>query len=349
MGHVPQPLLDVRELRVEFRGAGGVARAVDGVSFTLLPGETLALVGESGSGKSATALSLVRLLPVESASVSGSVRFDQVELLELSDREVRSYRGGKIGMVFQDPMTSLNPALTVGLQLTEAIRLHLKLGRAEARARAVELLDAVGIPAAARRLNDYPHQFSGGMRQRVMIAIALACAPRLILADEITTALDVTTQAQVLDVLKELVSESQTAVLLITHDLGIVARMADRVNVMYAGQVVESAPTDELFENPSMPYTWGLLSSVPRVDVDRTERLRPIQGSPPDLLNLPTGCRFQSRCEYRREICSQRGPDLLEIGTTGTGQPHLSRCWAMQDVPHGGWLRGADRQEAARV
>lgn len=337
-------LLEVEDLHTAFTTRRGVLHAVDGVSFYVMPGETLALVGESGCGKSATALSLMRLIASPPGNVTGVARFDGVDLFSLSEPEMRSLRGKSLAMVFQDPMTSLNPALTVGLQLTETLKLHLGMDRHQSKQRAIELLELVGIPGAAGRLRDYPHQFSGGMRQRVMIAIALACNPRLILADEITTALDVTIQAQVLELLKKLVAELDTAVLLITHDLGVVAGMADRVNVMYAGQIVESATTSELFENPSMPYTWGLLNSVPRMDQDATDKLIPIEGSPPDLVDPPKGCRFQPRCVYARDICATDAPQLAEIPTAGMGE-HLARCWGMQDVEGGGWLIGYDRTQ----
>ncbi|MFT4029111.1 MAG: ABC transporter ATP-binding protein [Protaetiibacter sp.] len=333
-------LLEVERLRTEFATRRGVATAVDDVSFSLREGETLALVGESGCGKSATALSLMRLI-AEPGTVSGVVRLDGVDLLGLGEREMREVRGRQLAMVFQDPMTSLNPALKVGLQITEPLRTHLGLSRAEARARAAELLRLVGIPEAERRLGDYPHQFSGGMRQRVMIAIALACSPRLILADEITTALDVTIQAQVLELLKELIGRTGAAVLLITHDLGVVAGMADRVNVMYAGQIVETATTEELYASPAMPYTWGLLDSVPRTDREPTGRLVPIEGSPPDLVELPTGCRFRARCRFARDICAERVPDLASVPSEHG--VHLARCWGTAE---GGWLVGSDRHAA---
>jgi oligopeptide transport system ATP-binding protein len=338
---VTDALLQVDGLSTDFITRGGRVRAVDGVSFNVLPGETLALVGESGCGKSATALSLLRLIGPPSGEVAGSVRFDGVDVIALGRAELRELRGKGIAMIFQDPMTSLNPVLTIGLQLTETLQAHLGLSLAQAKTQARELLELVGIPEAGRRLNDYPHQFSGGMRQRVMIAMALSCKPRLILADEITTALDVTIQAQVLELLKRLTRESHTAILLITHDLGVVAGMADRVNVMYAGQIIESATTAELFANPAMPYTWGLLDSVPRMDSERTERLVPIKGVPPDLADPPSGCRFHPRCAYRRDICAQRTPELLQLSSTS--EPHAARCWGTQTVEGGGWLIGFDR------
>jgi oligopeptide/dipeptide ABC transporter ATP-binding protein len=335
---VTAPLLEVQGLVTEFRTLGGTLRAVDGVDFAVLPGETLALVGESGCGKSATALSLMRLIGPPSGRVSGRVRFDGTDLLALSPREIRAVRGRRIAMIFQDPMTSLNPVLTVGLQLTETLKAHLGLTGTAARNRARDLLAMVGIPDPGRRLGDYPHQFSGGMRQRVMIAMALSCEPRLILADEITTALDVTIQALLLDLLKRLSREAGTAILLITHDLGVVAGMADRVAVMYAGQIVETARTADLFANPGMPYTWGLLASLPRMDEGERRRLVPIPGMPPNLLNPPPGCRFAPRCAHRRDICDRAAPPLATL--PGAPPTHLARCWATQAVDGGGWLAG---------
>ena len=334
-------LLSVKDLRTEFRTRAGALRAVDGVSFEVSSGETLGLVGESGSGKSVTALSIMRLVPGPDGAVkAGSVVFDGVNLLELPEEAMRQVRGASLAMVFQDPMTSLNPVLTIGRQLTEVLQLHLRLGRRAARRRAIELLNLVGIPAASERLNNYPHQFSGGMRQRVMIAMALSCNPKLVLADEITTALDVTIQAQILELLRELARDSNTAFILITHDLGIVARMTQRVHVMYAGQIVEKASTADLFANPRMPYTWGLLGSIPRLDAVRQQRLVPIEGLPPDLVSPPSGCRFQPRCRYRRDICREQEPPLAR--PVQTEEDHEARCWGTQSVPNGGWLIGID-------
>jgi len=338
-------LLEVDGLRTAFRTTGGELTAVDGVSFQVAGGETLGIVGESGSGKSVTALSIMQLLP--SARITGEVRFEGRNLLDLSDAEMRRIRGSKIAMVFQDPMTSLNPVLTINRQLTEVILLHTKATRAEARSRAIELLEVVGISEAAGRLNDYPHQFSGGMRQRVMIAMALACDPLVILADEITTALDVTIQAQVLALLKRLAVERETAFVMITHDLGVVAGMTDRVLVMYAGQVVEVATTVELFERPMMPYTWGLLDSLPRLDRDRSQPLIPIEGVPPDLAHPPAGCRFEPRCRYARKICQERPPALDRA--SGGADGHVVRCWGTQEHPDGGWLIETGRNSPARV
>lgn len=329
-------LLEVEGLTTTFHTPRGDLTAVEDVSFSVEEGETLGIVGESGSGKSVSALTIMGLVP--GATSTGSVRFEGKDLLTLSDAEMRRIRGARIAMIFQDPMTSLNPVLRIERQLTEVIQLHTGAGHNDAIERAAQLLEIVGIPDAKRRLRDYPHQFSGGMRQRLMIAMALACDPALVLADEITTALDVTIQAQVLALLKRLAAERQTAFVMITHDLGIVAGMADRVAVMYGGQVVEVATTVELFEQPRMPYTWGLLGSLPRMDSDRTVPLVPIEGAPPDLTDLPQGCRFGPRCTHAREICSQRMPPLAPAA--GIGEAHLVRCWATQDHRDGGWLAG---------
>lgn len=338
-------LLEVKNLHTEFRTRSSVVRAVEDVNFSVAEGETVALVGESGSGKSVTALSIMGLISGPTARVAaGSVLLDGDDLLRMSPNKVRKLRGPRIAMVFQDPMTALNPGLTIGRQLTESYRVHTGASRAKARMRAIELLEMVGISEPKSRLKAFPHQLSGGMRQRVMIAIALSCDPRLIVADEITTALDVTIQAQILELLKELARETRTALILITHDLGIVAGMADRVNVMYGGQVVESAPTDELFTSPKMPYTWGLLSSIPRLDQPKLDKLVTIKGSPPDMSRPPSGCRYAPRCPFAREICHDRAPDLLP---PQAGEPgHLSRCWGTGDHPDGGWLRGAQWRSA---
>jgi oligopeptide transport system ATP-binding protein len=334
-------LLEVKDLKTQFFTREGVVHAVDGVSFELAAGETLGLVGESGCGKSITALSLMRLVPQPGGKiVEGQIRFDGQQLLELPEEEIRRLRGHKIAIIFQDPMTSLNPKLTVGRQITEALQLHLQMNGVDARERARELLERVGIPSAKDRLNDYSFQFSGGMRQRVMIAMALACEPKLILADEPTTALDVTIQAQILELLRRLSDEFHTAFILITHDLGVVAGMTKRVHVMYAGQIVEKAETAELFANPRHPYTWGLLNSIPRLGARRNQRLIPIEGSPPDLISPPPGCRFAPRCPYRREICSTSTPELA--ASPGAEPGHLSRCYGTQA---GGWLTDLDVRE----
>ena len=309
------PLLEVRDLQTHFFTQDGVVKAVDGVSFYVDRGETLGIVGESGSGKSVTSLSVMRLIPNPPGKiVGGSIMFDGENLLEASEEEMRHIRGNRIAMIFQDPMTSLNPVLTIGRQLTESLELHLKMSNKEARNRSAELLGMVGIPAAAKRLDDYPHQFSGGMRQRVMIAMALSCNPELIIADEPTTALDVTIQAQILELVNRLKTELGTAVIIITHDLGVVAGMADRINVMYGGRVVEETTTTELFANPRMPYTIGLLRSIPRLDEERGRRLTPIRGLPPDLINLPQICPFSPRCDYVQEVCTQQVPPLRAVG-----------------------------------
>jgi oligopeptide transport system ATP-binding protein len=311
-------LLEVSDLRTHFFTREGVVRAVDGVSLALEAGTTLGLVGESGCGKSVTALSIMRLLPTPPARiVSGSVRFGGHELTRLSERELEDIRGRKIGMVFQDPMTALNPTLTIGTQIVEVLQRHLGLSRAAARRRAGELLAEVGIPHAAERLDDYPHRFSGGMRQRVGIAIAIACEPRLLIADEPTTALDVTVQAQVLDLLDDLRQERQMAMLLITHNMGVVAESADTVAVMYAGQIVEQAAARELFDRPEHPYTEALLSALPDLDDEnaRQSRLAAIPGRPPDLVNPPGACRFAQRCPYAEwgDCCVLEPPALREL------------------------------------
>jgi len=307
-------LLDVEGLQVGFRGRHGPIMAVDDVSFTVEQGEIVGLVGESGSGKSVTALSLLRLLPKAARVLAGYIRFDGQEVLALSERRMRALRGNQVAMVFQDPMSSLNPTITIGRQIAESYALHHSGARGAALKRAAELLDAVGVPDAAARLGDYPHQFSGGMRQRVMIAMALACSPRLLIADEPTTALDVTIQAQILRLLVDLQQQFNMAVILITHDMGVVAEMADRVLVMYAGQVVEHGATAPLFEQPAHPYTDALLRCVPRLD-GATDKgmLASIQGMPPDLAALPPGCRFAPRCPRARQACTERTPRLEAV------------------------------------
>jgi oligopeptide/dipeptide ABC transporter ATP-binding protein len=286
---------------------------VNGISFDIGPGETLGIVGESGCGKSVTALALLGLLPRAGRVRSGSAHFDGRDLLQLSQRALRRVRGRQIAMIFQDPMTSLNPVLTIGRQLREPLETHFGMGRREATARAAELLERVGIPSPDVRISDYPHQFSGGMRQRAMIAMALACRPKLMIADEPTTALDVTIQAQILSLLRELVAEERTALILITHDLGVVAGMCERVNVMYAGMFMETGSADRLFASPRHPYTLGLLQSVPRLDAARRARLQPIEGAPRDMLRPPSACPFQPRCRYEVEQSRLEVPPLLEI------------------------------------
>jgi oligopeptide/dipeptide ABC transporter ATP-binding protein len=318
----------VKDLRTYFFTEGAVVKAVDGVSFDVEEGEILGLVGESGCGKTVTALSILRLIPTPPGRIAGGeVWFDGRDLLRLRDNEIRQVRGNKIAMIFQEPMTSLNPVLTVGRQITEALELHLRMDHRAASRRAVELLEMVRIPEAERRIQDYPHQLSGGMRQRVMIAMALACNPRLLLADEPTTALDVTIQAQILELLTGLVREMGTAVVIVTHNLGVIARYADRVNVMYAGQIVESAPAEELYHHPLHPYTLGLLRSVPRLDQVRRGKLEPIEGSPPDPAHVPTGCPFHPRCHLAVSRCQDENPPLLQVGAR-----HYSACWEWQRV-----------------
>jgi oligopeptide/dipeptide ABC transporter ATP-binding protein len=323
---VAEPLLKVRNLSTYFFTEDGVVRAVDGVSLDIHRGEIVGLVGESGCGKTVTALSIMRLIPSPPGRiVSGEIWFEGVDLLKLDDDGIRSIRGHKIAMVFQEPMTSLNPVLTIGRQLTEPLEVHLKMGPRQARARAIELLEMVGIPEPHKRIDSYPHQFSGGMRQRVMIAMALACNPRLLLADEPTTALDVTIQAQILELMTQLTRELGTAVLIITHNLGVVARYAQRVYVMYAGKVVETAPAMELYHRPHHPYTLGLLRSVPRLDQGRKARLEPIEGFPPDMVHIPPGCAFHPRCPFRTERCQVEGPPLVAVGPE-----HMVACWEWQ-------------------
>ncbi|HEY1371574.1 MAG TPA: ABC transporter ATP-binding protein [Candidatus Binatia bacterium] len=309
-------LLAVRGLKTHIKTSMGVVKAVDGVSFDVQPGETVALVGESGCGKSMTALSIMRLIPRPQAEiVAGEIRFDGKDLLSLDDEAMRRIRGAEIAMIFQEPMTSLNPVLTIERQLTETLEAHGDTPRREARERALELLRLVGIPDPAERLKQYPHQFSGGMRQRVMIAIALSCRPKLILADEPTTALDVTIQAQLLELMRGLSREFGVALVIITHNLGVVARYADRVNVMYAGKIVESGAAADIYREPRHPYTIGLLHSVPRLDQPRRTRLEPIEGQPPDLWALPPGCSFRPRCKYAIEKCAREVPALRSAGS----------------------------------
>jgi oligopeptide transport system ATP-binding protein len=308
-----EPLLSVEDLYVQFWTRRGTIHAVNGVSFDIAPGETLGIVGESGCGKSVTALGLLGILPRAGKVVDGSAMFEGRDLVHLSDRQLRRVRGREIAMVFQDPMTSLNPVLTIGRQITEALETHFGMKGKAAQRRAAELLDRVGIPTAAKRVRDYPHQFSGGMRQRAMIAMALACRPKLLIADEPTTALDVTIQAQILDLLRALVAEENAALILITHDLGVVAGMCERVNVMYAGMFMETGSATQLFAEPRHPYTVGLLQSIPRLDAARAERLHPIEGIPRDMLQPPQACPFQPRCRYEVELSRKEVPPLMEI------------------------------------
>ena len=322
-------LLDVRSLSTQFSTSAGIVRAVDGVSWDVEEGETVALVGESGCGKSVSALSVMRLVSEPAGRiVSGEILFKGRNLLALPEEDMRHIRGREIAMIFQEPMTSLNPVLTVGRQVTEGLEIHLGMTPAAAQQRAMELLAMVGIPDSARRLRQYPHQFSGGMRQRIMIAMALSCNPALILADEPTTALDVTIQAQILELMKDLSRRLGVAMLVITHNLGVVARYADRVNVMYAGRIIERASARELYANPRHPYTLGLLRSVPRLDEPRRERLAPIEGQPPDLTRLPPGCAFASRCVFQVERCLRETPPLRPLGADS----HVSACWEAERV-----------------
>ena len=317
------PLLEVNGLKTQFFTQDGVVKAVDGVTWYVDEGETLGIVGESGCGKSVSVLSVMRLIPQPPGRiVEGEVIFDGENLLTMADNEIRKVRGNKIAMIFQDPMTSLNPVLTIGRQIGEALELHMGMNKEEARKRSAELLSMVGIPEAEMRLDDYPHQFSGGMRQRAMIAMGLACNPRLLIADEPTTALDVTIQAQIVDLVKRLRDEIGMAIIWITHDLGVVAGLADRMMVMYAGHAVEEAPVKEVYGDPRHPYTVGLLGSLPRLDEVREDRLESIEGLPPDLIALPPGCPFEPRCVYAIEKCREERPQLEPVGPR-----HRIACW----------------------
>ncbi|MFQ5472031.1 MAG: ABC transporter ATP-binding protein [Dehalococcoidia bacterium] len=327
-----EPLLKINNLKTHFFTEEGVVKAVDGVTYDVYPSEILGLVGESGCGKSVSALSVLRLIPNPPGKiVDGEIIFEGEDILKMDEDEVRHIRGNKIGMIFQEPMTSLNPVLTIGRQLTETLELHLKMDSSAASQRAVELLEMVGIPEARSRIKDYPHQFSGGMRQRVMIAMALSCNPKLLLADEPTTALDVTIQAQILELLTQLTRELGTSVIIITHNLGVVARYADRVNVMYAGRVVESAKAVELYGKPRHPYTLGLLKSVPRLDEIKKQRLDPIDGMPPDLAHLDKGCPFRPRCKFATDRCKEENPELETVA-----DGHTSACWNWEQTVGGG-------------
>lgn len=320
-GHGGPPLLDIAGLKTYFATRGGDVRAVDGVDLAIEAGETVGLVGESGSGKSVTARSIMRLVPTPPGRFAGGrIVFEGTDLLTISEREMQRLRGGKISMIFQDPMTFLNPVYTVGEQVAEAIRLHQGVRRSAARQQTIDLFNTVGIPNADRRYNAYPHHLSGGMRQRVMIAIALSSRPALLIADEPTTALDVTIQAQILNLLRDLQQQFGMSILLITHDLGVVAEMCDSVAVMYAGRIVEQAPVETLFEDPEHPYTIGLMNAIPRVDL-AGEPPKPIEGAPPDLLHPPSGCRFHPRCPHRQEICVTNDPVLISLTPT-----HRSAC-----------------------
>jgi len=330
-------LLSVDGLRVEFWTQRGTVYAVNGVSFDVAAGETLGIVGESGCGKSVTSLAILGLLPRAGRVTAGSATFEGRDLIGRRDKELRAIRGREIAMIFQDPMTSLNPVLTVGRQIREALETHFGVSRKEAESRAVELLEQVGIPEARRRAADYPHQFSGGMRQRAMIAIALACEPKLLIADEPTTALDVTIQAQILALLRSLVAERDTALILITHDLGVVAGMCERVNVMYGGMVMETGEAEDVFRSPRHPYTLGLLQSVPRLDTPRGRKLQPIEGAPRDMLRAPAACPFAPRCAYEVDQSRREVPPLVEVAPG-----HKVACF--NPVPEDAWL-----QEVAQV
>src|SRR5271167_1377906 len=322
-------LLDVRDLHTEFRTGAGVVCAVDGVSYSVDPGETVAIVGESGSGKSVSAMSILRLIPDPPGRITGGeILFAGRDLMGLDETAMRQIRGGDIGMVFQEPMTSLNPGLTIGRQLTEGLEQHRGMQRDAAHRRAVELLTLVGIADPARRLKQYPHQLSGGMRQRVMIAIAIACDPKMIIADEPTTALDVTIQAQILELMKELTQQLNVALIIITHNLGVVARYANRVNVMYAGRIVESGTAHAIYHDPRHPYTVALLRSVPRLDRPRQMRLDPVDGQPPDLTRLDGGCAFRPRCRFATDACAEARPELAPIGEAG----HLAACFRSAEI-----------------
>ena len=338
-------LLEVKDLGVDFTTEDGVVHAVDGVSFELERGKVLGIVGESGSGKSVTAMTIMGLTRDINASFRGEVNYQGRNLLEISDTEMQNFRGNEIGMIFQDPMTSLNPVYRIGEQIVEGIRAHDSVDKRTAQKRAVELLRQVGIPNPESRVDDFPHQFSGGMRQRAMIAMALSCNPAILIADEPTTALDVTIQAQIVELISQLKDDFNSAVIMITHDLGVVADIADEIVVMYAGRVVERAPTRELFYDPQMPYTWGLLGSIPRLDRPKPERLHSIEGAPPSLIQLPQGCKFRPRCPHAFEKCMEEPGLENRVETPG----HLDRCWL--DVEKKRSLREAtirgDQPEAA--
>jgi oligopeptide transport system ATP-binding protein len=320
-----EPLLEVQDLKAVFPTRDGVVKAVDGVSFRLDPGETLGIVGESGSGKSVTALSVMRLLQRPGKIVGGQVMFKGRDLIKISEKEMQEIRGQEIAMIFQDPMTSMNPVFRTGWQVAEPVRLHQNLHKAQAMGVAVSMLGKVGIPSPESRVRDYPHQFSGGMRQRAMIAMGLTTMPKVLIADEPTTALDVTIQAQILELLRNVNQEFGTATILITHNLGVVAGMCERVMVMYAGRIVESGPTVDVFAHPKHPYTWSLLRSIPRLDAERHEPLKPIEGLPPDLMALPPGCAFHPRCSFKVERCLRDVPALNRVGET-----QLAACWVTQ-------------------
>ncbi|MTI46701.1 ABC transporter ATP-binding protein [Sporosalibacterium faouarense] len=321
-------LLDVKDLSVSFDTYAGEVQAVRGNSFYVRKGEALGIVGESGSGKSVTVKSLIKLLPMPPARIkTGTAMFNGKDLVKMSDKQLESIRGSEISMIFQDPMTSLNPTMKVGSQIMEGLIKHQKMSKKEAREKAIEMLRLVGIPTPEKRIDQYPHEFSGGMRQRGMIAIALACNPKLLVADEPTTALDVTIQAQILDLMKDLQEKMETSIILITHDLGVIADVAERVIVMYGGLIMEEGSIDDVFYRPQHPYTWGLLKSVPRLDNKAKERLIPIEGTPPDLFSPPEGCPFAARCEYAMPICKEQMPERTSVSET-----HSVFCWLQHDM-----------------
>lgn len=316
-------LLDVKDLHVSFITYNGEVKAVRGVNFYVNKGETVAIVGESGCGKSVTSQTVMRLIPEPPGMIKqGEIYFEDRDLVNASDKEMEKIRGSEIAMIFQDPMTSLNPTMTVGRQITESLMKHQNLGASEARQKAVEMLRMVGIPSPESRIKQYPHQFSGGMRQRAMIAIALSCQPKLLIADEPTTALDVTIQAQIIDLMKRLQKKIGSSIILITHDLGVVADIADRVVVMYAGVVVETGTLEDVFSNPHHPYTWGLMASMPRLDLAEQQELLPIPGAPPDLISPPKGCPFAARCRHAMKVCTEYMPETANISST-----HQVACW----------------------
>jgi oligopeptide transport system ATP-binding protein len=321
-------VLEVNDLKTYFFTDEGVVKAVDGISFDLKFGETLGIVGETGSGKSVTALSILRLIPqTQGKIINGEIIFDKKDLLKLNEKKLRSYRGNRISMIFQDPMTSLNPVYTIGNQIMESLIIHQKMDKESAREEAIKLLGLVGIAEVEKRLSSYPHEFSGGMRQRVMIAMAIANAPDILIADEPTTALDVTIQAQILELIEELKYKTNSSIILITHDLGVVAKYAKRVMVMYAGKTVEFSTVDNIYYRPMHPYTMGLMNSITRLDKSKKERLKPIEGSPPSLIDLPRGCTFRNRCPYRRAECSRKFPPLVEVE-----EGHFVACFRAGEI-----------------
>lgn len=337
-------ILEVNNLKTSFFTHVGEVKAVDGVSFTLKKGEALGIVGESGSGKSITMMSIMRLLSDNGKIINGEISFKGKNIANIPEKEMESIRGNEMGMIFQDPMTSLNPVLSIGDQLTEPLIKHKKISKEEAKKRAIEMLSLVGIPSPESRMKQYPHEFSGGMRQRVMIAMALTCSPQLLIADEPTTALDVTIQAQILEIMKDLKENLNTSIILITHDLGVVADVCDRINVMYGGTIVESGTAEDIFYNPKHPYTWGLLKSVPNPNNLTKERLMPIDGQPPDLLNPPKGCPFAARCDYAMEICVDERPKGFVISSDHSAACFLNHKDAPETIAPIG--RGKDHEQA---